>query len=89
MDQAIQRAYEFNTPILPPSTENILQTNWLAGFADANGLFSIFIYKSKAQGLNAIIPFRITHKNVELLSIIQTSLGGVIYQTTNEAGVVN
>ena len=102
-----QRAYEkrFNTPILPPSTEDILQTYWLAGFADANGSFSIFISKNYFHGfreddvevtsktgsnvdvnVNVTIPFRMTQKNVELLSIIQTSLGGIIYQTTDKTG---
>jgi hypothetical protein len=100
-----QRAYEkrFNTPILPPSTEDILQTYWLAGFADANGSFSIFISKNCSHifseggvevmsktddnvNVNVTIPFRMTQKNVELLSIIQTSLGGIIYQTTDKTG---
>lgn len=101
-----QRAYEkrFNTPILPPSTEDILQTYWLAGFADANGSFSIFISKNcshifsdsleggvevmnkTGNNVNVTIPFRMTQKNVELISIIQTSLGGIIYQTTDKTG---
>lgn len=106
-----QRAYEkrFNTPILPPSTEDILQTYWLAGFADANGSFSIFISNNCSHifpfseggvevmsktgdnvnvnvNVNVTIPFRMTQKNVELLSIIQTSLGGIIYQTTDKTG---
>ena len=110
VDQARQRAYEkrFNKPILPPSTEDILQTYWLAGFADANGSFSIFISKNYFHGfreddvevtsktgsnvdVNVTIPFRmtLTQKNVELISIIQTSLGGIIYQTTDKTGTVN
>lgn len=107
VDQVRQRAYEkrFNTPILPPSTEDILQTYWLAGFADANGSFSIFISNNCSHifpfseggvevmsktgdnvNVNVTIPFRMTQKNVELLSIIQTSLGGIIYQTTDKTG---
>lgn len=93
IDQARQRTYDkkFNTPILPPSTESILQTYWLAGFYDAKGSFYILISKSntQAQGYNVTLPFRMTQKNVELLSIIQTSLGGIIYQTSDKAGTLN
>lgn len=41
--------------------------------------------------VNVTIPFRmtLTQKNVELISIIQTSLGGIIYQTTDKTGTVN
>lgn len=102
VDQARQRAYEkrFNKLILPPSTEDIIQTYWLAGFADANGSFSIFISKNSSKissdspeiegNVNGTIPFRVTQiHSRELLSVIQTSLGGIIYQTTDKTCTVN
>lgn len=99
----------FNKSILPPSTVNIIQTYWLAGFADANSTFSIFISKNYSPfdthshelefmrktgyKVNVTIPFRVTQKNgvhsPELLSIIQSSLGGINYQTTDKNGTVN
>ena len=41
------------------------------------------------NNVNVTIPFRMTHKNVELLSRIKTSLDGIIYQATDETGTVN
>lgn len=83
--EAKKRGFDlkFNIPILPIDNTSILTTYWLAGFADADGNFSIFISKSKSHklGKNITVPFRITQKNKELLlKIIAAFQGGILYQ---------
>ena len=54
----------------------------MAGFADADGSFGIFINKSKTHktGFNITIPFRIKQKYPELLNLIKKELGGNVFQ---------
>lgn len=72
----------FNISILPNANFNIVNNHWLAGFADADGSFGIFISKSKTYktGFNITIPFRIKQKYPELLNLIKKELGGNVYQ---------
>lgn len=90
IQQAIFHSYDkkYNTSILPMNTsDKILTTYWLAGFADADGNFSIFITKSNTHkiGYNIIIPFRITQKNPDLLIKIKEVLqGGIIINNKDE-----
>lgn len=66
---------------------NLLNTYWLAGFADADGNFSIFISNSKTHktGKNITIPFRITQKHSDLLIKVQKAFnGGIIINNKNK-----
>lgn len=87
----IQFDLKYNTPILPVDNTSILSTYWLAGFADADGNFSIFLSKSKTHkfGKNCTIPFRITQKHYELLIKVQEAFkGGILYQDTAKNGLL-
>ncbi len=72
----------FDIPILPKANFNVLTTSWLAGFADADGYFGIFISKSKthATGFNITLPFRIKQKYPDLLYFISNGLGGKVFK---------
>jgi hypothetical protein len=93
--QATLRRYDlkFGNPILKCDDSNILKTYWLAGFADADGNFYIFISQSQTHALgpwNITIPFRVTQKHEELLKKIQNAFqGGVIYKTKNHSSQVH
>ena len=84
IDQLIFHNYNeiFNISILPKANFNIVNNHWLAGFADADGSFGIFINKSKTHktGFNITIPFRIKQKYPELLNLIKKELGGNVFQ---------
>jgi hypothetical protein len=79
-DQLIKHgySYKYNINILPKATFNLIDNYWLAGFADADGSFGIFINKSKSHkyGYNITLPFRIKQKNPALLNLIKTQFGG-------------
>ncbi len=83
IDQLIFHNYSkiFNISILPKANFNIVDNHWLAGFADADGSFGIFISKSKTHitGFNITIPFRIKQKYPELLNLIKKELGGNVF----------
>lgn len=88
--QAKQYGYDlkFNSTILPQDNSSILNTYWLAGFADADGNFSIFIAKSKTHklGKNVTIPFRISQKHPDLIIKIRDAFGGgTLLQTSPES----
>jgi hypothetical protein len=72
----------FDIPILPKANFNVLTTSWLAGFADADGSFGIFINKSKTHttGFNITLPFRIKQKYPDLLYFISNGLGGKVFK---------
>nr|UEV87076.1 hypothetical protein [Grifola frondosa] len=83
IDQLIKHKYDvkFGKFILPKANFDLLKNHWLAGFADADGSFGIFINKSKTHktGFNIILTFRIKQKYPELLNLIQKALGGHVY----------
>jgi len=72
----------FDIPILPKANFNVLTTHWLAGFADADGSFGIYISKSKshATGFNITLPFRIKQKYPDLLYFVCNGLGGKVFK---------
>lgn len=82
IDQLINNKYDIWGPVLPSASFNILTNHWLAGFADADGSFGIFISKSKTHqtGYNVTINFRIKQKDPNLLYIIKEQLGGNVYE---------
>lgn len=84
INQLIKHKYaeKYNKAVLPKTEFNLLSNHWLAGFADADGSFGIFINKSKTQssGFNIVLPFRIKQKDPELLYLVKTALGGNVYQ---------
>lgn len=84
IDQLIKHNYNemFSIPILPKANFNILTNHWLAGFADADGSFNIYLVKSKthALGVNIMLVFRITQKYPELLNYIQFYLNGNVFK---------
>lgn len=84
MDQLINYKYNelFGKPILPKANFDLLTNHWLAGFADADGSFGIYINKSKTHklGYNITLPFRIKQKYPELLILVKQHLGGNVYQ---------
>lgn len=84
LDQLINNKYNelFGKPILPKAKFDLLTNHWLAGFADADGSFGIYINKSKTHklGYNITLPFRIKQKEPELLILVKQHLGGNVYQ---------
>jgi len=89
IEQAKRHSYDvkFNTIIHPVDETPILETYWLAGFADADGSFSIFISQSKTHklGKNVKIPFRVTQKYPELIiKILNAFGGGTLYQNKTD-----
>ena len=54
----------------------------MAGFADADGSFGIFINRSKTHrtGCNIVLPFRIKQKYPELLELVKAALGGSVFK---------
>lgn len=89
IEQAIKHKYDkkFNSVILPQDNSCILKTFWLAGFADGDGSFQIFIRNSKTHklGKNVTLVFRITQKCPELLEKIMKALnGGSMHKTLSD-----
>lgn len=87
IDQAKKNGHQSKFTILPPDNSNILDNYWLAGFADADGNFSIFIANSKTHklGKNVRLPFRFTQKYPDLLYKIQNAFnGGVLYHNVSK-----
>ena len=89
IEQAIKHRYDtkFNCIILPEDNSYILKTFWLAGFADADGSFQIFIRNSKTHklGKNVTLVFRITQKYPELINKISRALnGGTIFKSLSD-----
>lgn len=84
IDQLINNNYDkkYDVCIKPKANFNILTNHWLAGFADADGSFGIYISKSNTHqtNFNITLPFRIKQKYPELLNIIKEALGGNVYQ---------
>jgi len=84
IDQLIKNKYDerYSRPILPKANFDLLTNHWLAGFADADGSFGIFITKSKTHKtrFNITLPFRIKQKYPELLNLVAKSLGGKVYK---------
>lgn len=84
IDQLIKRKYDeiYGKSILPKASFDLLTNHWLAGFADADGSFGIFINKSKTHktGFNIVLPFRIKQKYPELLILVKEALGGSVHQ---------
>jgi len=84
IDQLIKNKYadKFEMAILPKANFDLLSNQWLAGFADADGSFGIFITKSKTHktGSNITLPFRIKQKYPELLNLVANALGGKVYR---------
>jgi hypothetical protein len=84
LDQLICHKYNelFGKPILPKANLDLLTNHWLAGFADADGKFGIYISKSQTHklGYNITLPFRIKQKYPELLILVKQHLGGNVYQ---------
>lgn len=88
INQLIKHKYneKYNKPILPIANFDLLSNHWLAGFADADGSFGIYINKSKTHvsGFNIVLSFRIKQKYPELLYLVQRALGGNVYQFNDD-----
>ena len=87
-NQLIMHNYseKYNKPILPLANFDLLSNHWLAGFADAEGSFAIYINKSKTHvtDLNIVLSFRIKQKYPELLYLVKRALGGNVYQFNDD-----
>lgn len=83
INQLLAHKYDvlYNQSILGKANFNLADNYWLAGFADADGSFGIFISKSKTHRSrqNVKINFRIRQKYPELLNLIKEYLGGDVY----------
>jgi len=83
IDQLIKHKYaeKYGKSILPKANFDLLTNHWLAGFADGDGSFGIYIYKSKTHktGFNIVLPFRIKQKYPELLNLVKEALGGNVH----------